>query len=549
MAVDTVMSVRNGWRQVDTERGTFWHCGFEQSRSVEQLASELLSLIDRPQDVAEWLKGLDGFFALVARNDRAAVAAVDRVRSIPLLWSANAEALVVSNDKKSILERISGAKAVFDESMVHVFAQSGFTIGDGTLVQDIRQLCPGQWLHSHWQPGTVKNYHTWRPFRPTSENDADLERPLADLHEKIISKLIGRAKGCTILVPLSAGLDSRFVVSGLAAAGYENVVCFAYGKSGNREAAIGRQIAKRLGYPWHFIDYTTEFVRAGHYSDAHRSYLETTDSLTSIHFPQDFPAIVRLKDDGIVTDDCVVVNGQSGDFITGNHIPESFTAKIEDREARWDRLLDALIAKHFRLWDALATPNREAGIKKILRNRLESLGGLPDDAERDHGLYELSEFEDRQSKYVLNGQRTYEFLGLDWHLPLWDRDYLDFWESAPKSAKIGQSLYKHVLRKTNWAGVWTLPVNPTRIRPRWIIPLRFMAKVAHAPLGQARWHRFEKRYFEYLMSALNAYAPWPYAKIAQDKRGARNALAFHVEDYLARKGFNWTGDVGLDHAR
>ena len=44
--------------------------------------------------------------------------------------------------------------------------------------------------------------------------------------------------------------------------------------------------------------------------------------LHSIHFPQDFAAIKHLHDNDLISKDSVIVNGQSGDFISGNHLPD-----------------------------------------------------------------------------------------------------------------------------------------------------------------------------------------------------------------------------------
>jgi asparagine synthase (glutamine-hydrolysing) len=138
---------------------------------------------------------------------------------------------------------------------------------------------------------------------------------------------------------------------------------------------------------------------------------------------------------------------------------------------------------------------------------------------------------------VINGQRTYEYFGLEWRLPLWDRAYLDFWAKAPLAAKKRESLYRDVLVRDNWGGVWReLPVNPQRVRPQWIRPLRAAAKLAFLPLGRARWHRFERRAFQYWMSTTCAYAAWPWRRVAFDRRGHVGASSWHAAVYLAGKG-------------
>jgi asparagine synthase (glutamine-hydrolysing) len=206
-------------------------------------------------------------------------------------------------------------------------------------------------------------------------------------------------------------------------------------------------------------------------------------------------------------------------------------------DARWDRIIGALLKKHFSLWQSLATPKNRARIAELLRASIARAGGTLGAPETDHGLYEYAEFQDRQCRYVITGQRIYEFLGHEWRLPLWDNDYLQFWERIPLREKSGQSLYARMLENANWGGVWqNVPVNRKTIRPLSLIPFRLAAKAAHAPLGADRWHRFERRYLQYWMDATCNSACMPYGRVMRDNRGARHHIAWLAELYLGRHG-------------
>jgi asparagine synthase (glutamine-hydrolysing) len=161
--------------------------------------------------------------------------------------------------------------------------------------------------------------------------------------------------------------------------------------------------------------------------------------------------------------------------------------------------------------------------------------------ERDYAIYEYSEYQNRQAKYVINGQRIYDFLGVDWRLPLWDRDFVDFWEGVPIEHKRRQALYRETLMAENWGGVWDRASWPRNISPHWMRPLRFALRAAHLPLGRERWHKFERRYLSYWMDIVANYAVVSYGRVARDRRGHRNAISWHVERYLAEKGVGFDG--------
>lgn len=536
-----------GWSCHRKDGSTLWFRGHAHGQSTEQIAEAAWNLADAsPEVVAHWLDGLNGHFALLLSTDTATLAAVDPVRTFPLLWAADqTSGLLIDHDGPRLAHRLGLGVDDIDKDQAKAFALAGYTVGNNTLFPAINTLGPGEFL-LHARPGTpqLHRYHRWQPWAVVDGDHEVFARRLGVINEQIMSDLVASASGRPILVPLSAGLDSRLIASGLVEAGYPDVRTFSYGLSGNREANVAHNIADRLGVPWTFVPYSNRALADVFRSPGYRDFMARSDSLTSIHFPQDYFALSELRRMGQLPDDAIVVNGQTGDFIAGNHIPHTLRDPdhLSDEETRLGRVIDGLLAKHFKHWKSLLTPDRLEGIRRLLRHEIDKIGGLPNDPAGDHGLFEYCEFQDRQSKYVVNGQRLYEVLGLEWRLPLWERGYLNFWETVPVGLKYGEKLYREVLLATNWGGVWNdLPLNPTRIRPGWIRPVRLAAKSICAPFGRATWHRFEKQYLEYHMANLCTYAAVPYAKVASDRRGFASAIAWHIEAYLNGLGLAYDG--------
>ena len=539
--LDIGLETDNGWRRFQAGAVTLWAKGHLLGDGFEDLAHRLggCATLDQAA-VGELLAGLDGHWALAATGRGWAFAAVDRIRCIPLIWARAGAHVIVDQDGGRMARRLDLTRSQIDPVAALAVALAGYTIGDDTLYPKIRQLGPGSFLFVDAAGvETLARYHRWMPWRPDECAAQDLVAPLETLHERLIEKLIVGAEGRRIAVPLSAGLDSRFIAAGLRAAGYDDVLCLAYGIPGNRDAAVSRVIAERLGYPWRFVKFSNRAMRRAMASEDHARFRASADSLTAIHFPQDYLALERLRDDGAITPDTIMVNGQSGDFITGNHVPETLLIARHDRTpaARRQAVVDALLARHFKQWAHLRTPDNLVRLARRLDREIDTLG-MPDSPAGDHGIYEYCEFQDRQAKYVVSGQRVYEHFGLDWRLPLWDQDYLDFWARAPLVAKAHQQLYRGVLERQNWGGVWRddIPVNPTRIRPHWLRPVRFALKALHAPLGRDRWHAFERRALAYWMTPTCGYAIRRWHEVARDDRGHASGLAFYNADYLAEKG-------------
>ncbi|MEE2997578.1 MAG: asparagine synthase-related protein [Pseudomonadota bacterium] len=493
------------------------------------------------QSLSEWLGNIDGHFAIVAQSPSFFFAAADRIGSCPLLWSLTGDSLFVSDSGPAVEEKLGLGPSSVDHEVASAFALSGYSIADRTIYYGVKLLGPGDYVWMDEHAHGFETYATWRPAEGI-DSASYLPAGLNNLHERLFDKLVSSLDGRPVVVPLSAGLDSRFIASGLKQWGHDNVVCVSYGIPGNPEAEVARSVAERLGYEWHFIPYSNRLFRQAYYSNDYAEYVRFSDTLSSIHFVGEYLMMTLLKEAGHLDERAIIINGQSGDFITGNHIPAALLDDDRDPTQRLETIVSALVEKHYKLWSSLKKEPHISRIETMLENEIDHLGGLPDQQRADYGLYEHLEFVNRQSKYVIGSVRTYEYFGHEWRLPLWDVEYLDYWEHAPLSEKAHQSLYKKTLSATNWGGVWSdIEVNPLRISPKWIIPVRFCFKILFAPFGRAAWHRFERRFLDYFMATTCSYAPWRYLDVVNDERRPFNALALYIECYLRDKGVSWNG--------
>lgn len=543
-ACDVAVRETYGWHRYRAGAITLWFKGWIDGLDGARLAEKIdaAGRAVSPEWIGKLLLETNGHYALVVTGAGWAVAAVDWVRSIPLAATRLKDGRWLVDDQPERLRRSAGlGLGDIDPDAALAVAMAGFTVDDGALYRGIELLVPGELIWFAAGQATRHRYYVYRPWRVRAAKPAVLEQELAETTLAIMGRTLASLDGQPLVVPLSAGRDSRLIVSAARHLGYDNVRCFTYGRAGNFEAQASQAIAEKLGYPWTFIPATVPKQRRYFASDDYARYVDFADSGASLPFVQDMAPLIELKKSGYVPDDAVIINGQTGDYISGNHIVPALRQPAcgLSEDTRWQRIIDALLAKHFKLWQSLATPSNLACIAKLLRRSIDRGGGALGDAETDHGLFEYAEFQDRQCKYVITGQRIYEFLGHEWRLPLWDSDYLRFWEGVPLREKAGQSLYARMLENANWGGVWQgIPVNSKTIRPRWIVPLRLFAKALHAPFGHDQWHKFERRYFQYWMDATCNASCVPYGRVWQDERGARHHIAWLAELYLARHGID-----------
>ena len=390
---------------------------------------------------------LNGCFAAVTMRGARVLAAVDRVRSIPLFYSLNDGAFMLSDDAYRVMSATAKPSALDGVADVE-FHLTGYVTGAQTLHQDVAQLQAGEIVRFDPAQSPALEAHRYHAFHHSDFLSDDLTALIARLdsvHERVFRRLVRSVDGRPIAVPLSGGYDSRLIGVALRDLGLRDVVCYSYGVPGNWESRISQELARYLGFRWEFVSYSGARWREWASTDGFARYFHAAGNLASVPHLQDWPAVLELQREGRVMPDSVFVPGHSGDFLAGSHIPKSFAGHRNVMTRR--DVLDSLQRAHYSLWDWPA--GRRDELRSAFDGRIEAIvGHLSDCSPEDAAdAFERWDLQERQAKFICNSVRVYEHFGFQWRLPLFDAELMDFWARVPVELRIGRRLYFEFARR------------------------------------------------------------------------------------------------------
>ncbi len=429
-------------------KGTTWARGHAHLDDRFLAAAALAEILDACPTEEKWqqtVSRLNGCFAAVSRRGGAVLAAVDRVRSIPLFYGTKEGLRRISDSACAIAGEAGGSSA--DQLAGIEFELTGYVTGAGTLVEGVCQIQAGELLHWSAESSMVPErrfYHVFAHGDYFRADTQDLIARLEIVHGNVFRRLVAGASGRTIVVPLSGGFDSRLIGVSLRDLGVRDVICYSYGLPGNWEAKISQELAKYLGFRWEFVPYSPERWRKWAASEQFGAYVDTAGNLTSVPHVQDWPAVAELQREKKIPRDSVFVPGHSGDFLAGSHIPAQFASA---RMVRRDQFLDALYRAHYSLWKWPVAGRAE--LRRQFDRRIEGVVGAIGDcaAARAADLFEQWDLQERQAKFICNSVRVYEQFGYEWRLPLFDHELMDFWARVPLPLRLGRRLYMQFARE------------------------------------------------------------------------------------------------------
>lgn len=417
--------IRYKWLEVTKDNLTIYVHGTIFKNNIKLSNEDLINLII-DCDLNKLFSDLNGFFTVVIIKEGNVNIVSDRVRLFPLWYEITNNKLIISDE----ITKLNISNSEIDEISSLEFQMSGYVCGKRTLLKNIFQTQAGQILNVNNCKEKSCNYYQF--------GHSELEKFSKDdffgyAHKKFlnsIKRLISYADGRQIVIPLSGGYDSRLILYYLKLLGYKNIFTFSYGEANNIEVSIAKKIAVSLKVQWKYITYSKkEWIDI---TDIRREYEVYSSSFSSQSHVQDFLAIYKLKDQQLIDKDAVISPGHSFDMQAGNHLPkdilnyESYSKEI---------LLSKIYARHFNIDPILMRKKEKFIIDKLNKDNIIS-SKLN---QRSFASYfELWDWKERQTKFICNAVRIYDYFEYDYWLPLWDNDCLEICSKVPLENRINR---------------------------------------------------------------------------------------------------------------
>jgi len=537
-----VVNINNGWSEHQLKNGYILYKG--NFSSYEHELNDFLTLFKdgavREGDIIDHIDRIRGNFSIIIKMDDCIVASVDRIRSTPLYFIDEGEVIFITDDINFFKK--NGHELIISNNSRLSILMSGYTLFEDTLYAGVKSFSPGQILFccsGSVNSRNINNFQTW--FNSNNEaRTKSLDLMCSEFNSvilEVMSNTIKSLEGRQVVVPLSGGYDSRLIVSLLKHYNYENVICFTYGMVDNFEAISAKKIADKLGYKWVFIDLNIKEQRYFYKSDEFSSYLKYADTIDSTPYYQGLFAVKYLKEKKIVDFNAVFINGNTGDFITGGHISDYYQYCNSDTID--SKVYSKIIDKYYSLWGYLKTPSNKS---KIINKIKSSHKYLENKYDADINICDFIyyyEFVNRQSKYVIQGQKIFEYYGYEWRMPLWDSKMIEFWSSVPNNYKNEQFLYKKTIEKYNYSNIWDkeYEINKYRISSPLIRHTRRFFKLLVFILTSGsykKWDRIDRSIFYYFYDITRMLCSVSYWRVVFSIfKYPRHNVAFDAERYVS----------------
>lgn len=382
------------------------------------------------------LNALNGNFSCVVKNEEKLYLISDKIRSYPLIFGNKKSGEWLVSDTEEPFMNSSDFIENKNDVSVAEFYSMGFVSGNNTLLAGVQTVDCGEYVEIG-KEGSFRTIEYFKYPRPKKKfiKEQHIESAYKSLESSFARTINSIENNRQILIPLSGGYDSRLIACLCKKYGLSNVVCYTYGRRNSFEVSVSKKVADALGYEWHFVEYTADRFEETLKSERYEQFSNFSCNLNTISHVQDFMAVKKLREEGVIEEGAVVIPGFCGDLFGGSKVPQ----EVFDWHPNNYNLknISELIYHHFYDLNVLTTEWRNKVLDRI-KEELEVNDVADEESLLDY--YEQWCIHNRLAKYIINSLRVYEFFGMDWRMPLWDDEYSQVWYEVPWRNKSAQLL-------------------------------------------------------------------------------------------------------------
>ncbi len=405
-----------------------------------QEAVRLFHPVDGIKALEKILKQVDGVFTLVIDLPEGTLIATDPICGFPLFYTKKNGAWMISDHVDAFKEQKSHWE--FNEAALPEFLSAGFVLGNETLVRDIIRTQAAEILCLHHNGNKEqKQYYWFLPDHFSNQKKSVLKQELKSILQNTTNRLIKSLEGKTAVVPLSGGYDSRLIACMLKNAGYEQTICFTYGRP-NKESEISKRVAEALGFKWFFVDYskinTNDFTANPGFID----YCNYAGNISSMPYLQEYFAVKHLKENKLIPENSIFIPGHTGDYIAGSYLEKT----IRTKRNRLHNDGKTIAARYFNFLPLSSHHSQ------IIKDRIERWFG-----NYTHPVFEASsnydattedwDLKEKFSKFIFNSSQVFPFFGYQFRFPLWDAKLRTFFRRLPFELRKYKVLYDEVIQE------------------------------------------------------------------------------------------------------
>ncbi len=413
MNVDILLEQHEVWPWFQSEYGYFR--GYIYNDENILLQDEIALAFLKSQfagDKGDLQKSLNGCFSAIFWEKGFCFAISDAIGSFPLFYCKSADKLFLADDARILAQKNNIA---LTEDTLH-FELFSICPDDKTLFPGVNQLLAGEGICAREQD-LVSFTHGY-----LAQQKVGKQQDIQKVWDSVIDRLVQGNLGKQWLIPLSGGWDSRLLLASLWDRGIRNIVTYTYGRRDSFEVKAAQEVAAKLGLDWHFIEYNEDCLSEFWSLEFQQFLIRQSRGSISVQ-EQELFALLVLKHKGILQTNSIALPGYCGDLLAGSYtLPTIREDDVFDRRIaeQW------ILAKHMSWIDSKSYHQIAFNMlsDELFHSTFKTMGEWS-------SHYEKWFTQQKVSKYILSGLRSFEHVGLEWRMPYWDRAWMDYWYNVP----------------------------------------------------------------------------------------------------------------------